>query len=139
MLKYLQKCVHSYSPIKNYHILAKHLPSAGFLSPSGGAALSASPLRRLRRPFGKPPPSAAVKKKLGCQGRRQLTPPLAVIKKIGASGAPLISGACGAPNGFKKLNPFHEDSEYVLGFEIGQRESDFCSERTESQNHTAIQ
>ena len=30
---------------------------------------------------------------------------------------------------------FREDSKYVLGFEIGQRESGFYSEQTESQNH----
>jgi len=44
-------------------ILAKHPYSAGFLSPSGGAAPP------LWRPIGKPPPSAVVKeygkKKLG--------------------------------------------------------------------------
>ena len=32
-----------------------------------------------------------------------------------------------------KRDPFHEDSKYVLGFEMGQRESGFDSERTESQ------
>ena len=31
------------------------------------------------------------------------------------------------------LDPCHEDSEYVLGFEIGQRKSGFYSEQTESQ------
>ena len=41
--------------------LAKHPPSAGFPSPSGGAAPSASPLGPFRCPFWKPPPSAAVK------------------------------------------------------------------------------
>ena len=34
---------------------------------------------------------------------------------------------------FQKRDPFHEDSKYVLGFEIGQGESGFHSERTESQ------
>ena len=34
-----------------------------------------------------------------------------------------IVGAFGAPNGFKKRNPYHEDSKYELGFEIGQQES----------------
>ena len=42
-----------------------------------------------------------------------------------------------------KLPQGHEDSEYVLSFEIGQRESGFYSERTESQadrqNHRTIQ
>ena len=38
-------------------------PSAGFPSPSGGVAPSASPLGRLWRPFGQPPPSVAVKEK----------------------------------------------------------------------------
>ena len=45
--------------------------------------------------------------------------------------APLSGVACGAPNGFEKGDPFHEDTKYVLGFEIGQRESGFYSERTE--------
>ena len=39
-------------------------------------------------------------------------------------------GAYGAPNGFKKLPQGHEDSEYVLSLEIGQRESGFYSGRT---------
>ena len=37
------------------------------------------------------------------------------------------------------LDPFHEDSEYVFGFEIGQRESGFYSERTDRQSDPAIQ
>ena len=56
-------------------------PSAVFPSPSGGVAPSAPPLGCLRRPFGQPPPSAAVKESkkknwgamgapyLGCRGR----------------------------------------------------------------------
>ena len=43
-----------------------------------------------------------------------------------------MSGACGAPNGL-------QTSEYVLGFQIGQRESGFYSERTDTQRDTAIQ
>ena len=39
-------------------------------------------------------------------------------------------GACGA-NSFKNLPQGHEDPEYVLSFEIGQRESGFYSERTD--------
>ena len=38
-----------------------------------------------------------------------------------------------------KLPQGHEDSEYVLSFEIGQRERGFYSERTESQSDRAIQ
>ena len=34
-----------------------------------------------------------------------------------------------------KLPQSHEGSEYVLSFEIGQREGGFCSEQTEFQNH----
>ena len=36
-----------------------------------------------------------------------------------------------APQMVLKLHLCHEDSEYVLGFEIGQRESGFYSERTD--------
>ena len=43
--------------------LAKHPPSAGFLSPTGGAAPRAPPSRHPRRPFGSTPPSAVVKEK----------------------------------------------------------------------------
>ena len=39
------------------------------------------------------------------------------------------------PKWFQKLYPFHEDSDYVLGFEIGQWVSGFYSERTESHSH----
>ena len=63
----------------------------------------AAPLGHLWLPFGKPLPSAAIKEDSG------------------------------ALNGLKKLYSCHEDSEYVLDFEIGQRESGFYSERTESQ------
>ena len=34
-----------------------------------------------------------------------------------------------------KLPQGHEDSEYVLSFEIEQRESGFYSERTDTQTH----
>ena len=34
-----------------------------------------------------------------------------------------------------KLPQDHEDSEYVLSFEIGQREGGFYSGRTDTQNH----
>ena len=53
--------------------LAKFPPSAGFPSPSGGVTPSMPPLGHLRRPCGRPPPSAAVKEK---------------VKKIGAPRAP---------------------------------------------------
>ena len=43
--------------------------------------------------------------------------------------APLLGGAFGAHS----FPPGHEDSEYVLSFEIGLRESGFYSERKESQ------
>ena len=68
-------------------ILAKHLPSAGFPSPSGEAVPAAPPLDCLRRSFGKLPPSAAAKeiKNIGAPGAnrsgRQLTPPSAANKK----------------------------------------------------------
>ena len=111
---------------------AKYPPSAAFPSPSGGVAPSAPPLVRLRRPFGKPPPLAAVKewklnekkKKLGRHERpifgapgpprsgRQLTPPLAAIKK---------EKKIWAPSAPQMVDPFHEDSKYVFGFKIGQR------------------
>ena len=42
-------------------------------------------------------------------------------------------GRLGHPKWLEKLVPCHEDSEYVLNFEIWQRESGFYSERTESQ------
>ena len=38
-----------------------------------------------------------------------------------------------------KLPQGHEDSEYVLSFEIELRESGFYSERTDTQSDTAIQ
>ena len=41
-----------------------------------------------------------------------------------------------APPMVLKLHLCHEDSEYVLGFEIKQRESGFYSERTESQTES---
>ena len=47
-----------------------------------------------------------------------------------ASWVPLLGVACGAHN-FKKLPQGHEDTEYVLSFEIGQRRSGFYSERTD--------
>ena len=81
----------------------KHPPSAGFFSPSGGAVPVAPPLGRLRRPFEKPPPK---KRNWGARGR---------------------------PTRSSSLRPVYEDSEYILGFKIGQRESGFYSERTESQ------
>ena len=70
------------------------------------------------------------KKKLGRRGRPGRGVSLAYAafggdKKIKKK----IWGALGK----KKRDPFHEDSKYVLGFEIGQRESGFYSERTESQ------
>ena len=43
--------------------LTKFPPSAGFPSFYGGVAPSVPPLECLRRPFGRPPPSAAVKEK----------------------------------------------------------------------------
>ena len=66
-----------------------------------------------------------------------------ILKTIcGAAGAPYFfflflsptqRGRRGRPKWFYKCDPFHEDSKYVLGFEIGQRESGFYNERTESQ------
>ena len=44
-------------------------------------------------------------------------------------------GVPAAPHSFIKIPQGHEDSEYVLSFEIGQQESGFYSERTESQSH----
>ena len=41
-----------------------------------------------------------------------------------------IWGACGAPQLYK-LPQGREDSEYVLSFQIGKRESGFYSERTD--------
>ena len=52
-------------------------------------------------------------------------------------------GAPAAPHSLKILPQGHEDFEYMLSFEIGQRESGLYSERTdrqtESQNHQTIQ
>ena len=42
---------------------------------------------------------------------------------------PVLGVACGAQS--QKRQQGHEDSEYVLSFEIGQRESGFYSERTD--------
>ena len=55
-----------------------------------------------------------------------------------APSASLLGGACDA-HSFKKLPQGHEDSEYVLSFEIGQRESGFYSERTNRQSDRTIQ
>ena len=64
--------------VKLYIELAKHPHSAEFLLPSGGAAPQAPALWRHRRPFRKPPPSAA-----GEEYRKN------IYKKIwGAFGAP---------------------------------------------------
>ena len=58
------------------------------------------------------------------------------LKSFGAS-----KGSAAPPEG--EGNPAEggnfASSQYVLSFEIGQRESGFYSERTESQNHKAIQ
>ena len=35
----------------------------------------------------------------------------------------------------KKRDPFQGDSKYVLGFDIGQRESGFYSEQTDGHSH----
>ena len=45
---------------------------------------------------------------------------------------PHVSGAFGV-HSFKNFRRVIMDSEYVLSFEIGQRESSFYSERTELQ------
>ena len=63
-------------------------------------------------------------KKMGFLGRPMFRAP----------SAPFLGGACGA-HSFKKLPQGHEDSEYVLNFEIGQWESGFYSEQTDRQNH----
>ena len=59
-------------------------------------------------PSGETAPSAAVKQK----------------KNLGRLQRPIV---------LKELPLGHVDSNYVLSFEIGQRESGFYSERTESQ------
>ena len=92
--------------------LAKHPPSTGFPSPSREAPPSAPPLGRPRRLFGRPPSLATVKEKKHFK---------------------IILGRLRRPKWFEILDPCHEDSECVLGFEIGQRESGFYSERTKSQ------
>ena len=82
--------------IYNYLKLAKYPPSRrrDFPRPAGEWCL--------RRPFGK-----RKQKKIGAPGAprwgRQLTPPSAAIKIIGVPSVPQISGACGAPNGFKNV------------------------------------
>ena len=43
----------------------------------------------------------------------------------------------GAPQMVLKLLQGHEDSEYVLSFEIGQREDGFYSGRTDRRDRTA--
>ena len=100
-------------------ILVKHPPLPGFLSPSGGAALSAPILK---------------KKNWGARcaphGAAGSAPFSGVEKKIGPPTAPqMVLGTWPVP----------WNSKYVLGFEIGQRESDFYSERTDTQSDTAIQ
>ena len=44
-------------------------------------------------------------------------------------------GAPWAPQMVLKLPQGHEDSKYVLSFEIGQREGGFYSAQTDGQNH----
>ena len=51
-------------------------------------------------------------------------------KKMGRLWCPKF-WAPAASHSFKKLSQGHEDSEYVLSLEIGQRESGFYSERTD--------
>ena len=77
--------VFSSLPLYSY-ILAKHPPSAGFPLPSGGAEPRAPPLGCLRRPFGKPLPSVAVKKKKN--GAPKNIGAAAIKKNIGAPAAP---------------------------------------------------
>ena len=45
-------------------------------------------------------------------------------------------GVPAAPEWFYTLPQGHEDSEYVLSFEIGQRESVFCSGRRQTDKAT---
>ena len=63
-----------------------------------------------------------------------------VIKKIGAPSAAVkwkILRPPTAPRMVLKLPQGHEDSEYVLSFEIGRREDGFYSARTDGQTHSA--
>ena len=65
--------------------LAKHPPSVGFSSPSGGVLPSAPPLGRLGHPSGKPPPSAVVKEKIKFgvpYSERRNPPPSVAIKNL---------------------------------------------------------
>ena len=75
-------------------ITAKHPPSAGFLSPSGGAAPSA-PIRETNA-FGGGNRIGKIN-----QGARGAPLMAVAIKKNGVPAAPHILGAYGAPNGFK--------------------------------------
>ena len=96
--------------------LVKQPPSAAFPSTSAE--------RRFRRPFGKPPASAAANKE-NKNGARGAAPGRAKVKNKW--------GTYGAPNGFKKLPQGYEDSECVLSFEIGQQERGFYNGRTDRQ------
>jgi len=118
-------------------------PSAGFPPPSGGVApLAPHGARlgnpRLRRRWKKQmikiwdamgvPNGASAYAAFGGDEKKNS----GALSQI--SGAP-IRGRLRRPKWFLKRDPFHGDSKYVLGFEIGQRESGFSSEQTESPNH----
>ena len=104
----------------------------GFPSASGEAAPPTPPLGTRGAPIGAPPAPIWEEKKIEAPWAphwgRQLTPPSAAIKEKLAHEN---SGRLRRPKWIYKLDPFHEDSEYVFGFEIGQRESGFDSDRTE--------
>ena len=87
--------------------LAKQPPSAAFPSPSGSAAVGGD------------------KKKIGAP--RRLIWGRGKKKKIGVPAAPQV--VLSLPQG-------HEGSEYMLSFEIGQREGGFYSGRTDGQTDT---
>ena len=92
---------------------------------------------RLRRPFWKPPLSAAVKERQEKNmGKKKFRGRLQCPFQ-GAPSVPLLRGACGAPQ-FPKLPQGNENSEYVLSFESGFY-SEWTDRQTESQNHRTIQ
>ena len=99
------KCNYNIREYTIIYKLAKQPPSAPFPSPSGGAPFSVPQM--VLTPGKK-------KKKL----ESWKPPPLAAIKKNWDAQMVL------------QLSQSHEDSEYVLSFEIGQRGSGFYSGRT---------
>ena len=99
------------TPLMYSYINNRETAAFGDISLAAPGVPSAPPLGRLRHPFEKPPPWAAF----------------------------LLKIKFGAPQMVLKLSQDHKDSEYVLSFEIGQRESGFYSGRTNTQTDRITQ